>query len=72
MPAINRGLEEASALTDPQARARAFGALDRRITALAPAAAINWQTNAVLRSRDVVGVVNGYTGGWDLSFTALR
>jgi peptide/nickel transport system substrate-binding protein len=72
-PAVNRAMTAAQALTDPAARARAWAAIDRRITALAPAVAIGWPRFTTIRSTDVVGVPSRiFTGTWDLSFTGLR
>jgi peptide/nickel transport system substrate-binding protein len=72
-PAINRAMRDAQALTDPQARARAWAAIDRRVTALAPAVAIGWPRAASIRSTDVAGVPSRiFPGNWDLSFTGLR
>jgi peptide/nickel transport system substrate-binding protein len=41
-PAVNRAMQAAETLTDPQARARAWAAIDRQVTALAPAIALGW------------------------------
>lgn len=71
VPAINRAIEAAKGLTDPAARARAWGSLDRRITRLAPSVVLSWPRFAAVRSRDVRGVIAA-TGYWDLSFTRLR
>ena len=42
VPAINAALEAAKQLTDPAARARAWGAIDRQLVALAPAVPLIW------------------------------
>lgn len=72
VPAINRAIERAKGVTDPRERARAWAAIDRRVVEEAPAVALSWPTTFSLRSRDVVGVMNRLSGGWDLSFTRLR
>jgi peptide/nickel transport system substrate-binding protein len=72
-PGVNRAMRAAQALTDPEARARAWAAIDRRITALAPAIAIGWPRSVSIRSTDVAGVPSRiFPGTWDLSFTGLR
>ncbi len=71
VPQIDAAIEAAKGLTDPTARARAWGDLDRRITALAPSVALFWPRFALTRSPDVAAVVSS-AGYWDLSFTALR
>jgi peptide/nickel transport system substrate-binding protein len=73
VPALNQAIEGAKAIVDPQQRAQAWGALDRRIVDLAPAVALAYPKVAVLRSANVVGQLNTLVGGtWDLPFTALR
>jgi peptide/nickel transport system substrate-binding protein len=70
-PAVNRAMDAAEALTDPQARA--WARIDRQVTALAPAVALGWARFAMIHSADVVGVPNtAFPGLWDLSFTGLR
>jgi peptide/nickel transport system substrate-binding protein len=70
---INRAMQDAQALTDPGARANAWAAIDRRITALAPAIALKWPNAISIRSADVAGVVSHtFPGFWDVSFTSLR
>jgi peptide/nickel transport system substrate-binding protein len=71
--AINQAMREAQALTDPQARARAWAAIDRRITALAPAVALKWPNAISIRSADVAGVASHtFPGFWDVSYSSLR
>ncbi len=73
VPAINRAIEAAKAVVDPQQRARAWAAIDRRVVDLAPAVVLSYPKLASVRSRNVAGAVNTLIGGaWDLSFTALR
>jgi peptide/nickel transport system substrate-binding protein len=72
-PAVNRAMDAAEALTDPQARARAWARIDRQVTALAPAVALGWPRMTMIHSADVAGVPNtAFPGLWDLSFTGLR
>jgi peptide/nickel transport system substrate-binding protein len=73
VPAINQAIEAAKGIVDPQQRAQAWGALDRRITDLAPGVALAFPKAAAIRSANVAGQVNTLLGGaWDLPFTALR
>jgi peptide/nickel transport system substrate-binding protein len=71
VPDINQEMDATRTLTDPAARAQAWGAIDRRITALAPAVPLTWPRFANIRSRDVIAVPNESLATWDLSFTAL-
>jgi peptide/nickel transport system substrate-binding protein len=72
VPAINQAMDAARTLTDPTARAQTWGAIDRQITALAPAVPLSWPRWANVRSRDVIATTNESLATWDLSFTALR
>ena len=72
-PAVNTAMTAAQALIDPQARAQAWGAIDRQVTALAPAIPTLWPTATAIRSRDVIGAPSHiFPGVWDLSFSGLR
>jgi peptide/nickel transport system substrate-binding protein len=72
VPAINEAMDAARPLTDPAARAGAWGAIDRQITAEAPAVPLTWPRSANVRSRDVIAATSEALATWDLSFTALR
>jgi peptide/nickel transport system substrate-binding protein len=72
VPAINRAMIRARTLTDPAARARAWGRIDRQVTAQAAVALTSWFKAPLVRSRDVEAVPNRNTGFWDLTYTSLR
>jgi peptide/nickel transport system substrate-binding protein len=73
VPKINQAIDAAKALVDPQARARAWAAIDKQIVDLAPGVVLFYPRWGSTRSVDVDGQVNRLLGGnWDLSFTALR
>jgi peptide/nickel transport system substrate-binding protein len=72
IPAINQAMDAARTLTDPTERARAWGAIDRRITATAAGVPLNWPRYANVRSPDVIATPNESLATWDISFTALR
>jgi peptide/nickel transport system substrate-binding protein len=72
-PKINKAIESAKALIDPQARANAWAAIDKQLVDLAPGVVLFYPSWGSIRSRDVDGQVNRLNGGlWDLSFTARR
>jgi peptide/nickel transport system substrate-binding protein len=72
-PKINKAIESAKALIDPQARADAWAAIDTEIVDLAPGVVLFYTSWGSIRSGDVDGQVNRLGGGlWDLSFTARR
>jgi peptide/nickel transport system substrate-binding protein len=73
VPAINQAIDAAKDVTDPQARAQAWAAIDRRLVDLAPGVVLSYPRVAVLRSSDVTGQPNPLFGGvWDLAFMARR
>jgi peptide/nickel transport system substrate-binding protein len=72
-PKVNKAIESAKALIDPQARANAWAAIDKQLVDLAPGVVLFYPSWGSIRSRDVDGQVNRLNGGlWDLSFTARR
>ncbi len=71
-PAVNAAIEQAKTLTDPTARAKAWGAVDGQITALAPAVPLVWDRTPMVHSADVKGVANENLGVWDFAFTSIK
>jgi peptide/nickel transport system substrate-binding protein len=72
MPAINGAMAKARLVVDPARRATAWGAVDRMVTAQAPAVPLSWDRYPLVRSKDVVGVVARHLARWDTTFTSLR
>jgi peptide/nickel transport system substrate-binding protein len=72
VPAVNSAIEHARTLTDPSARADAWGEVDRAITAQAPAVPLVWDKVPMASSADVNAVPNENLGVWDFSFTSLK
>ncbi len=70
-PEVNKAIEEARTILDPDERAKAWGDIDQMITALAPAVPWDWENFPLVKSEDVAGVVNLYNASWDLSYTSL-
>jgi peptide/nickel transport system substrate-binding protein len=71
-PRINAAIDQAKTLTDPARRAKAWGAVDREITAAAPAVPLVWDRVSMAHSADVAAVANESLGVWDLAFTSVR
>jgi ABC-type transport system substrate-binding protein len=65
-------MDRAEALTDTRARAKAWGEIDRKVTALAPAVPWAWDDQPNIRSSNVDGIINKFNALWDLSFTSVR
>jgi peptide/nickel transport system substrate-binding protein len=72
VPGINDAMDRASTVTDPAARAAAWGQVDREITAQAPAVPLVWDKVSMASSADVHAVANPNLGVWDFSFTSLK
>jgi peptide/nickel transport system substrate-binding protein len=72
LPAVNQAMDAARTLTDPAARAQAWGAIDRQITAVAAGVPLTWPRYANVRSADVIATTNESLATWDISFLALR
>jgi peptide/nickel transport system substrate-binding protein len=71
-PKVNAAMDKAELLTDPAQRARAWGEIDKMISALAPVVPWIWDKQPLIRSPDVNGVVNRFNSQWDLSFSSLK
>jgi peptide/nickel transport system substrate-binding protein len=71
-PKINAALDKANTLTDPNARADAYGAIDKQITATAAAIPWFWDKQANIESKNVKGVIAKWNASWDLSFTSVK
>jgi ABC-type transport system substrate-binding protein len=72
VPRIDAAMDRASTVASGRERNRAWAAINKLITAQAPGIPYVWDDSFELESRDVQGVMNGYTGAWDLSFSSLR
>jgi peptide/nickel transport system substrate-binding protein len=72
VPAINKAMNEANLITDPEERAQAWGEVDEMIVAQAPAIPYIWDDQPNVRSANVNGVISLFNATWDLSFTSLQ
>ena len=71
-PKLNDAMAKATMLTDPAARAKAYGELDRQISELAPVIPWLWDKQVNIRSKDVNGVINAFNAAYDLNFTSVE
>jgi peptide/nickel transport system substrate-binding protein len=69
-PKINAAMDQASTVTDPAARAKAWANVDKMITSTAPAIPEIWSTNALVKGTKVKGVLDTWNDDWDLSFSS--
>jgi peptide/nickel transport system substrate-binding protein len=68
---VDAAMKKAALLDGPE-RLKAWGEIDKMITAQAPAIPFVWDKTTLLRSKDVNGVANGYYTAWDFSFTSVK
>jgi len=69
---VNSAMDSAEVVVGASARNKAWAAIDRQITAQAPAIPWIWDDTANIRSTNVAGVINKFNSNWDLSFTSLK
>src|SRR4051794_36826605 len=69
---INAKMTAAEVINDPAQRNQAWGAIDKDITALAPGIPWLWDTQPMLESKNVNGVVNQANAAFDLTFTSIK
>jgi ABC-type transport system substrate-binding protein len=65
-------IDKASSITDPAARAKAYGDLDKKITGGAYFITWLWDNQVRFASKDVNGVYNKFASTFDYTFTSLK
>jgi peptide/nickel transport system substrate-binding protein len=71
-PEINKLMDEAEVVNDPEERNQAWAEVDKAVTEDAAAVPWLWDTQAMLRSENVNAVVGRNLATWDLAFTSLK
>jgi peptide/nickel transport system substrate-binding protein len=71
-PKINKAIDDAVTVSDPQQRAQTWGKIDDMIMAQAPAVPWVWDNEPLVQSDNVAGVYNLFNAEWDLSYTSLK
>jgi peptide/nickel transport system substrate-binding protein len=71
-PSINSALESAKLITDPTARAAAYGKIDDQITAQAPTIPWDWDYDANVSSPNVNFVTSAFNSEVDLAYTSIK
>jgi peptide/nickel transport system substrate-binding protein len=69
-PKINAAMDAAAAVTDPEARNKAWANVDKMITSTAPAIPEIWASNALVKGTAVKGVLDLWNDDWNLSFSS--
>jgi peptide/nickel transport system substrate-binding protein len=72
VPALNKEINRAKLVTDPDERAQAWAKVNLDIVAQAPAIPYMWDYQSVVCSPNVRGVQNGYSTTWDWNYTSLK
>jgi len=72
-PEINKAMDAAELVVGTQARANAWAQIDRKLVAQAVAIPFDWDKQASIESKDVLGVGDLWnTGQWDYNYTSLK
>ena len=71
-PEINKAMAEAEVINEPAERNAAWGEIDKMVTDTAAGIPWLWDTQPMLRSANVSGVVNQANAAWDLTFTSIN
>jgi peptide/nickel transport system substrate-binding protein len=72
VPEVNKAIDDAALVTEPQERAEAWAEANRLVVEQAPGITYMWDYQALAASPNVRGVQNGYSTTWDLNFTSVR
>ena len=70
-PKIDAAMDKAQLLTGEE-RLKAWGDIDKMVTAAAPAVPFLWDKSTLIWSKDVNGVANEYNDSVDFAFTSLK
>jgi peptide/nickel transport system substrate-binding protein len=71
-PEVNKMMEDAKLLTDPEERAQAWAEIDKKLTELAPSVNWVWDKTPLIRSENVNAVASAYNGQWHLAYTSIK
>jgi peptide/nickel transport system substrate-binding protein len=71
-PELNKMMNDAKLLTDPEERAQAWADVDKKLTELAPAVNWVWDKNPLVRSANVNAVASSFNGTWSLPYTSIQ
>jgi peptide/nickel transport system substrate-binding protein len=71
-PVLNAGFDIAASEVDPVKRAADYAEIDRTVTSRAYVIPWLWDTQIAFASADVRGVVNRFSGSWDMAYMSLK
>ncbi|HEY7541748.1 MAG TPA: ABC transporter substrate-binding protein, partial [Methylomirabilota bacterium] len=70
--ALNKQMDDAKTLTEPEEQAKAWGEIDKKLSEDAASVPWVWDKDPLIASKDVNAVASANNGQWDLSFTSLK
>jgi peptide/nickel transport system substrate-binding protein len=71
-PELDAGFDIARSEIDPRKRAAAYAEIDRTVTSRAYVIPWLWDTQIAFASANVRGVVNRFSGSWDMAYMSLK
>jgi peptide/nickel transport system substrate-binding protein len=72
VPALDDAMTRAATIPAGPERNKAWADINRQVVAQAPGIPYSWDDSFNLSSKDVQGVVNGYTTVWDFAFSSIK
>lgn len=71
-PEVNAAMDKAALIGDDEERAKAWGAIDRRLVEKVAAIPFLFDSQPNIVSKDVQGVIGQWNAAWDLSYMSLK
>jgi peptide/nickel transport system substrate-binding protein len=71
-PKLNKAMDDAEVIVDPDERGKAWAKIDRQVTATGAAIPWQWDKAVLVKSTNVDAVINKWNAAWDLNFTSLK
>ncbi len=71
-PAIDAAMDKAATIPAGPERNKAWAEINHRVAADAPGIPYSWDDSFSLASKNVQGVMNGYTTVWDFAYSSIK
>ena len=72
VPEIDDAMTKAATIPAGPERNQAWADINRMVVGQAPGIPYSWDDSFQLASKDIQGVMNGYTTSWDLAFSSVK
>lgn len=69
---VNDAMDQATAVTDPTARAKAWANVNKMIVDKIPAIPAVWSSNALVEGSQVHGVLDTFNNDWNLTWSSVK